>query len=81
MYGSHPGYNVIAENGNTGWSTIFAFTRALQINLGINEVANNFAAITTDRFKLKYLKEILQQANNDDTQNKVIGLSRLQRQS
>ena len=31
MYGGNSGYEVIPENGITGWTTIYALTRALQI--------------------------------------------------
>ena len=35
-YGGKTGYGSnINENGNTGWTTIYALTRALQIELGI----------------------------------------------
>ena len=30
MYGGNPGYETIPENGKTGWTTIYALTRALQ---------------------------------------------------
>jgi peptidoglycan hydrolase-like protein with peptidoglycan-binding domain len=41
-YGSDSRYNTIAEDGYTGWNTIFALTRALQIELGIQNTADNF---------------------------------------
>ena len=36
------GYNTIEENGQTGWDTIYALLRALQIEEGIAEPADNF---------------------------------------
>lgn len=45
-YGNHPGYNRIVEDGITGWSTMYALTRALQIELGITETADNFGPTT-----------------------------------
>ncbi|APC65579.1 hypothetical protein AAV35_004485 [Salimicrobium jeotgali] len=50
-YGNHPGYNTIDENGNTGWNTIHALTRALQIELGITNTADNFGAGTLARVR------------------------------
>ncbi len=45
-YGGRPGYNTISENGHTGWSTMYALTRALQIELGISSPADNFGTGT-----------------------------------
>lgn len=53
-YGNDPRYNVIEENRETGWATIYALTRAFQIELGIQSTANNFGA--TSRF---YIVKIL----------------------
>ncbi|WP_303861533.1 glycoside hydrolase domain-containing protein [Alkalibaculum bacchi] len=36
------GYNYIKPDGNTGWKTIRALIRALQIELGISEPSDNF---------------------------------------
>lgn len=46
-YGDNPGYNKLdldnpAIKGKTGWPTIYALTRALQIELGITDTADNF---------------------------------------
>ncbi|OZG68809.1 MULTISPECIES: glycoside hydrolase domain-containing protein [Bifidobacterium] len=41
-YGGDPRYNTITEDGFTGWQTIYALTRALQIELGIQNTADNF---------------------------------------
>ncbi|MBR2505320.1 MAG: DUF1906 domain-containing protein [Bacilli bacterium] len=46
-YGNDSRYNEIEENGKTGWATIYALTRALQIELGIQSTADNFG--TTSR--------------------------------
>jgi peptidoglycan hydrolase-like protein with peptidoglycan-binding domain len=37
-----PGYNPAPEDGETGWSTMFAFTRALQHLLGITALSDTF---------------------------------------
>ncbi|PLR75282.1 hypothetical protein CU633_21905 [Bacillus sp. V3-13] len=41
-YGGRYGYEPAPENGLTGWSTVYALTRALQIELGIAEPSDNF---------------------------------------
>lgn len=45
-YKDHPHYKMIEVNGKTGWSTMFALTRALQIELGIATPADSFGAGT-----------------------------------
>ncbi|WP_339235558.1 glycoside hydrolase domain-containing protein [Bacillus sp. FSL K6-1012] len=48
--GKH-GYNPVEESGKTGWDTIYGLTRALQIELGISEPADNFGSTTQRLFK------------------------------
>lgn len=50
-YGDHPGSSKIPENGRTGWTTIYALTRALQIELGITDTANAFGPATQNAYK------------------------------
>lgn len=50
-YSNKYGYNTIEENGKTGWPTIYALTRALQIELGISEPTDNFGPTTASLFK------------------------------
>ncbi len=45
-YRSVPGYNVCAEDGSTGWSTIYSLLRALQHELGIVSLSDNFGTTT-----------------------------------
>lgn len=45
-YGNDSRYNKITEDGKTGWSTIYALRRALQIELGIQETSNSFGPTT-----------------------------------
>ena len=47
-YGDVPGFGSVPENGKTGWDTIYGLTRALQHELGITDLANNFGP-TTER--------------------------------
>lgn len=50
-YGDHSGYETIVEDGITGWSTMYALTRALQIELGITNTADNFGPGTLSRLQ------------------------------
>lgn len=45
-YGDDSRFNIIEEDGKTGWSTIYALRRALQIELGIQETSNSFGPTT-----------------------------------
>lgn len=44
-------FGAVEESGKTGWPTINALIRALQIELGITATANNFGAGTQARFQ------------------------------
>ncbi|MBB6546136.1 glycoside hydrolase domain-containing protein [Nonomuraea rubra] len=46
VYGSVPGINKVAEDGITGWSTMYALTRCLQHQLGITTLSDNFGPTT-----------------------------------
>lgn len=63
-YRNNPGYNIIAEDGLTGWATIYALTRALQIELGLPSPANNFGNATVAAFEQRYPNGIEQQSSN-----------------
>ncbi len=45
-YGNVNGYNRCPEDGNTGWSTMYSFTRGLQHELGITALSDNFGPTT-----------------------------------
>ncbi|WP_347835842.1 glycoside hydrolase domain-containing protein [Gracilibacillus sp. JCM 18860] len=45
------GFNSAPENGKTGWSTVYALTRALQIELGISQPADNFGQGTSRAYR------------------------------
>lgn len=53
-YGSKPGYNTIAEDGSTGWETMFGLTRALQIELGITDTSDTFGPTTMSKLTSKF---------------------------
>lgn len=44
-------FNLVAETGKTGWPTIYALTRALQIEYGITNTADNFGPTTQGMFE------------------------------
>lgn len=74
IYGGNAGYNRIDENGRTGWATIYALTRALQIELGITQTANSFGPTTERLFNQQYPSGIAQQDSNDTTSSRVYAI-------
>ena len=55
-YGDVSGFGSVTENGKTGWDTIYGLTRALQYELGITNLANNFGSQTQAAYKNNILK-------------------------
>lgn len=53
-YKSHAGFHPVETDGSTGWETMFALTRALQIELGIAELSDSFGPTTMSRLTSKY---------------------------
>jgi len=45
-YGDVEGFGTVTENGKTGWNVVYGLTRALQHELGITSLANNFGPTT-----------------------------------
>lgn len=45
-YDDNPGYQPIEVDGSTGWQTMYALTRALQIELGISPTSTSFGPTT-----------------------------------
>ena len=79
MYSNKPGYNEIDltdENikGRTGWTTIYALTRAFQIELGITQTADNFGPSTTRLFQDKFGNGIAKPENEDSVCGKYGGI-------
>ena len=56
-YGDVPGFGSVTENGKTGWNTIYGLTRALQHELGITSLANNFGSQSQAAYKKNILKK------------------------
>lgn len=69
-YKNRTGFGSVQETGNTGWDTINALIRALQIELGITATANNFGSGTQSRFKSRWPNGITQ----TDVDNNVHGI-------
>ena len=62
-YGSRTGFGSVAEDGYTGWGTINALIRALQIELGITATVNNFGPGTQSRFLDRWPNGIKEQSS------------------
>ena len=63
-YGSDSRFNVINPvDGLTGWTTINALIRALQIELGITVTADNFGTTSKSKFTQKYPNGVQQQTD------------------
>lgn len=73
-YGSDSRYNIIPENGKTGWTTIYALTRALQIELGIQNTADNFGPTTIAKFNEKYPTGVHQQDYSDESEDNIYAI-------
>ncbi|MFE4665144.1 glycoside hydrolase domain-containing protein [Streptomyces sp. NPDC056716] len=52
-YRNVSGYNLVAEDGKTGWNTMYSLTRALQHELGIVALSNAFGPTTLSMLQAK----------------------------
>ena len=73
-YGSDSRFGSVPENGKTGWPTIYGLLRALQIELGITNTANNFGPSTISKFNSKYPNGIKQQIDNDFIEDNIYAI-------
>ena len=73
-YGKDSRFKKVDENGKTGWSTIHALTRALQIELGISKTADNFGPGTQSLFSKKWPSGIFEQNKSDKTTSNVYSI-------
>ncbi len=55
-YGDVEGFNPVTENGKTGWNTIYGLIRALQHELGIPSLSNNFGTKTSELYSKNILR-------------------------
>ncbi len=54
-YGSVSGFGSVPENGKTGWDTVYGLLRALQHELGITSLSNNFGPSTSNLYSKNQL--------------------------
>lgn len=54
-YGDVPGFGSVAEDGLTGWDTVYGLLRALQHELGITSLANSFGPTTSSLYQQNLL--------------------------
>lgn len=73
-YGNDPRFKKINPDGRTGWPTIYALTRALQIELGIQSTADNFGPSTQRLFKKRYPNGVRQQSAADKSTSNVYSI-------
>lgn len=73
-YGDDVRYYRVIENGQTGWPTIYALTRALQIELGIQSTADNFGPTTRRLFVQRYPNGVQQQNDGDEATSNVYSI-------
>ncbi len=55
-YGNVSGFGSVPENGKTGWDTVYGLLRALQHELGITSLSNNFGPSTSNLYSQNQLK-------------------------
>ena len=73
-YKGRPGWRGVPEDGLTGWDTIYGLLHALQIDLGIEETADNFGPGTEARFKARWPHGIVEQSEKDSSQDNVYAI-------
>lgn len=73
-YSADARYESIPENGKTGWTTIYALIRALQIELGLPNTADNFGPGTAAAFQHRYPNGVKQQADSDASTSNVYSI-------
>lgn len=73
-YRHYSSFGSVAESGHTGWDTIWALTRALQIELGITQTADNFGPSTQRLFMNRWPSGIHAQADKDESESNVYAI-------
>lgn len=63
-YGNVSGFGSVTDNGKTGWDVVYGLLRALQYELGITSLSNNFGNQTSTRYSQNLL------SRNDGVTNK-----------
>ncbi|HJE98139.1 MAG TPA: DUF1906 domain-containing protein [Ligilactobacillus acidipiscis] len=57
-YGSVSGFGKVPEDGNTGWNTVYGLTRALQHELGITDLVDNFGPSTAAKWDTQFANKV-----------------------
>ena len=73
-YRGRTGYVEVSETGNTGWATISALMRAMQIEFGITATSSNFGPTTTSRFNSRFPNGIQQQADDAENEDNIYAI-------
>ena len=73
-YTGRAGYNSVEETGNTGWPTIYALTRALQIELGITATADSFGPTTKRLFSERFPNGVQQQPDGAEQEDNIYAI-------
>lgn len=73
-YSTKTGFGSVPEDGKSRRSTVNACIRALQIELGITNTANNFGAGTISKFNQHYPDGIKQQKYPSEEESNVYGI-------
>lgn len=74
VYGQDSRFNLLTEDGVTGWQTIYGLIRALQIELGITVTSNNFGPTTKSKFQERFPNGVQQQAIDDETESNIYAI-------
>lgn len=73
-YSSKSDFGSVPEDGVSRRSTVNGCIRALQIELGITQTANNFGSGTIKQFNIHYPNGIVQQEYPSSTENNIYGI-------
>ena len=73
-YGNSTGFGSVVEDGMSRRATVNACIRALQIELGITETANNFGNTTINYFNAQYPNGVVQQDYPSNDEENIYGI-------
>ena len=76
IYGNDSRFKIIPDSqyGKTGWTTIYALIRALQIELGIQNTADSFGPTTIAKFNSRFPNGIVQQSADDESSDRIYAI-------
>lgn len=74
-YGSVSGFGKVIENGRTGWDTVYGLIRAVQHELGLTTLVNNFGPSTETAWNAQ-VPHILVEGNKDNIVKLIEGAFR-----